>query len=285
VSNTVRLFHFDHPELELHELDENHLIEWFGQKRKDGVSDSTLKKYVQRLKGLLGWCAWQQLIPGNPAEHLEKTLSLRPKRVRIGNWLEYEDVSRFLDSFEPLERLTLIEQRDVIVLRLGFTAGLRNLEIRTLPLKSLDDLEHQRITFVGKGGKLADVFVPERTAALLGMWRARYVDPKPESPVVVQFRNLQNWTTGDRVLTPTWGAGITQQAIGRIVADRTRAVLGRRLSPHDMRRSYANIMEKKVGVIETSRAMRHAQISTTQLYLEERQDIAFQAAKGAGIDL
>ncbi len=131
---------------------------------------------------------------------------------------------------------------------------------------------------------MADVFAPPRTAVLLDSWLDRYEDPKPDDPVVIGFRSVQDWESGNRLLVPQWGRGITQQAIGRIVAERT-AEVGLQVSPHDMRRSYAGIMEQKAGVVETSRAMRHAQISTTQLYLEQRQDSAYQAARKAGLDL
>ena len=40
-----------------------------------------------------------------------------------------------------------------------------------------------------------------------------------------------------------------------------------------------------VGVVETSKMLRHSQISTTQIYLERRQDAAFQAGRSAGWDV
>ena len=282
--NTVRLFQSDHPDLELHQLTQEHLLEWLGNKRQNGLSDSTAKKYVQRLRSLLGWCSWHGDITSNPAENLEKVLMLRPQPVRTHRWLSEEQVRRVLDSVESSEPLTVQDHRDALVLRLGFTIGLRSFEIRTLPLAALANLDKEQITVNGKGGKLADVFAPERTAVLLDSWLDRYEDPKPDDPVVIGFRSVQDWESGNRLLVPQWGRGITQQAIGRIVAERT-AEVGLQVSPHDMRRSYAGIMEQKVGVVETSRALRHAQISTTQLYLEQRQDSAYQAARKAGLNL
>jgi site-specific recombinase XerC len=220
----------------------------------------------------------------NPAEHLEKVIVLRPQAVRTHRWLSEAEVRRILDSFETSVPLTVQDHRDALVLRLGLTAGLRNFEIRTLPLTALANLDKQQITVKGKGGKLADVFVPERTAVLLDSWRDLYEAPKPDAPVVIGFRSLQDWETGERLLVPQWGVGITQQAVGRIVTERTRAA-GLQAAPHDLRRAYCGIMEDKVGLVETSRAMRHAQISTTQLYLENRQDSAYQAAKKAGLDM
>lgn len=278
---TVRLFQTAYPDLELHQLTSSHIEDWIGQKIADGTSESTAKKYLQRLSCFLDWCSWQRLIERNPAEHLGKVLKLRPQPVRRARWLNEDEVRVILDSVEVS---TLVGKRDSIILRLGFLAGLRNTEIRMLPLSSLFEVEKERILVKGKGGKLAQVYVPPKTALLLLEWRDLYEEPRPDSPVVIGFRSLLDWTDGDRSTVPQWGVGISQQAVGRIVASRSSAV-GLRVAPHDMRRSYAGIMEQKIGLIETSRAMRHSQVATTQIYLEQRQDGAFQAGRMAGIDL
>ena len=162
--------------------------------------------------------------------------------------------------------------------------GLRNNEIRTLPLSALENIHREQISLKGKGGKLAQVYIPEKTALLLASWRDQYENPRPDSPVVIAFRNLQDWTTGERILTPRWGIGITQQAVGRIVAHRSAAA-ELKVAPHDMRRSFAGIMAERTDIVSTSKALRHSQIATTELYLKQRQDSAFQAARSAGVDL
>lgn len=278
---TVRLFQSSYPDLELHELNPRHLEDWIGKKIAEGTSESTLKKYIQRLSRFLDWCSWQQLIDRNPAEHLDKVLKLHPQPVRQARWLDEEEVRIILDS---IDLSTLLARRDSIILRLGFLAGLRNAEIRMLALSSLSDVEKERIIVKGKGGKLAQVYVPPKTASLLLEWRDSYEEPSPDAPVVIGFRSLLDWTSGERSMVPQWGTGISQQALGRIVSSRSSAV-GLRVAPHDMRRTYAGIMERKVGLIETSRAMRHSQIATTQIYLERRQDSAFQAGRIAGVDI
>jgi site-specific recombinase XerD len=278
---TIRLFQTDHPELELHELTTQHLEDWLGGKLKGGVSDATVKKYMQRMNTFLDWCSWRRLVDRNPGEHLDKTLRLRPQPVQTHRWLDEAQVKLILDS---LDTLTVLGQRDALILRLGFMVGLRNNEIRTLPLSALENVDRQQISLKGKGGKLAQVYVPEKTALPLAAWRDQYENPRPDSPVVIAFRNLQDWTTGKRILTPQWGIGITQQALGRIVAHRSTAA-GFKVAPHDMRRSFAGMMAERTDIVATSKALRHSQIATTELYLKRRQDSAFQAARGAGLDL
>lgn len=290
--STVRLFQQDHPELELHEVTSVHLEIWVGGRRKSGVSDTTLVKNIQRLNSLLTW-AWRQgHIKSNPAEGLRKNLNLKPRPVREHRWLNQDEVQQILDSFDIL---TSQDHRDALVLRLGFTAGLRNNEIRTLPLSALSRIDNQRISVKGKGDKIAQVWVPERTAELLVEWQAKYEQGWREVrqgsldesvPVIVGFKDLQDWETGERMLTPRWGTGITQQAVGRIVKERSKAA-GYPISPHDMRRAFAGMVYEATheNLRKTQQALRHSSVATTEIYLEQRQDAAAVAVESAGLGL
>ena len=281
VRSTVRLFQDAYPDLEIHEVSQRHVEEWLGNRRKTGVSDGTVQKNLQRLRSLFRWAARQGHIKESPTDDLKEILRLRPQAVRKHTWLDMLQVQKILDS---VETLTSLDLRDALILRLGFTAGLRNNEIRTLPISGLAKIGEQRISVKGKGKKLAEVWVPSLTTDLLIRWLDMYEEPKPSDPVIIRFRNLLDWETGIRTLTPQLGMGVTQQTIGTIVRERS-SVVGYPISPHDMRRSYAGMMHAKVGIEKTSQALRHSNLGTTQLYLKERQDAAFQAAKGAGIDL
>ena len=279
--STVWLFQNDHPDLELHELTAKHLEDWLGGRLQSGVSDSTVQKNMQRLSSLLGWASRQGHIKQNPAVDVGYTLNLRPQAVREHTWLREGEVQEILDS---VRIVTLRDHRDALILRLGFTAGLRNNEIRTLPLSSLAHIGDQRISVTGKGNKLAQVWVPEVTAELLSLWRDQYENPSPTAPVIIKFRSLLDWRTEIRTLTPQWGQGITQQVIGRIVGKRTAAA-GYRITPHDMRRSYAGMIYEAGGIEKTSQALRHSNLTTTQRYIEKRQDAAAVAVETVGLNL
>lgn len=278
---TVRLFQNDHPGLEIQEVSPEHIQNWLGQKRIDGVSDSTLKKYLQRLRSLMSWCAWRGIIAKNPTEHIEKVLMLHPQPVKQHRWLNIDQSRALLDSLEITD---LRSHRDALVIGLGLTAGLRNNEIRTLPLSALEEIASQKLTVRGKGGKLAQVHVMPRTAEWLISWLEKYENPLPHHPVIIAFKDQYDFRTKTRTLVPRWGVGISQQAVGKIVAQRSAAA-GLKVSPHDLRRAYAWMMEQKVGVVKASHALRHSHISTTQIYLERRQDSAYLAGLDAGIDL
>ncbi len=285
--STLRLFQQDHPDLELHHLTERHLEEWLGKRLQSGIADSTVSTNTKQLNSLLEWAWRQDHIKNNPAKHLQRTLKLRPKPVVEHRWLKRYQVQKVLDS---VNMLTSLDHRDVLILRLGFTAGLRSNEIRSLPLSGLGSIEDQRIDIVGKGDRLAQVWVPERTAELLIEWKSLYVTGWKEgaldksAPVIIRVRSLQGWKTGERSLVPQWGSGISQQALGKIVARRSAAA-GYRIAPHDMRRSYAGLIYERAGLEKTSHALRHSSLATTQIYIEKRQDAAAVAVETVGLGL
>ena len=288
--STVQLFNQDHPDLELHELTKRHLEDWLGKRLQSGVSDSTVNKNAKHLNSLLEW-AWRQgHIKENPARGVQRTLKLRPKPVREHRWLNEDQAQTILDSFQTLTNLDL---RDALILRLGFNAGLRNDEIRSLPLSALARIGDQRITVVGKNDRIAQVSVSPRTTELLVAWKTEYERGWHElgrgnlsetAPVIVGFKNLNDWNTGQRSLVPQWGKGITQQALGKIVAKRTAAA-GYRIAPHDMRRSFAGMIYERSGLEKTSDALRHSSLETTRLYIKQRQDAAALAVEEAGLRL
>lgn len=102
--------------------------------------------------------------------------------------------------------------------------------------------------------------------------------------MIIGFRNLQDWKTGERSLVPQWGSGISQQALGKIVATRSAAA-GYRIAPHDMRRSFAGLIYERGGLEKTSHALRHSSLGTTQVYIEKRQDAAAVAVETVGLGL
>jgi integrase/recombinase XerC len=182
---------------------------------------------------------------------------------------------------------SFVSQRDEIVLRLGFTVGLRRSEIVGLNWDDYDG-EEQRLTLVGKGGKPATVWIPDTLASLLlafrhnlqeGGWRW---DAIGDCPIVCRIVS-EGWGTRNTYLNRH--GRLNPRSIQKITT-KYADVTGIEFSPHDMRRTFAGLVFEKTGSIETtSAALRHSNIGTTQRYLESRQDAAYLATKGVNLGL
>jgi integrase len=170
--------------------------------------------------------------------------------------------------------------RDEIVLRLGFTVGLRRSEIVGINLGDIDFAE-QRLVLVGKGGKHATVYLPDELVNKLeefkgyGLW-------SPDDPVVCR---VVSHGFVERTVYLNRHGRLNPRSIQKITT-KYADVTGIEFSPHDMRRTFAGLVFEKTGSIETtSAALRHSNIGTTQRYLESRQDAAYLATKGVNLGL
>lgn len=273
--------HFHYPNHELEDYTEQDLLAFCG---RPDLAPNSRKGYRTRVHAFFSWAKWRGLIKEDPSSNLQRALRPGTEPVSTFHWLSEEEVNKVLDS---IDTSTLTGLRTLVVLRLGFTSGLRRNEIASLKWDDVS-LPKQQITLLGKGQKKASVFITDRTAAVLEKWHAAFAeglgrDPKNE-PVVCRFRRLADFQ-GTFYTEPIWEDGLSPDAVARIV-ERASKEVGIDFKAHDMRRSFAGILEDRgVPIQDISAALRHSNIGTTQRYLEKRQDAAYRAVRARGFDL
>jgi integrase/recombinase XerC len=255
-------------------IDDVDIADWLA---RCGVSDSTMATYLTRLRGFFKWATFRGITASDPTAMVKHQMRIQPRQVREHNWLTEAQVAEVLETVPS----SLIGLRDEIVLRLGFTCGLRASEIAAVKWRDVN-LEAQSLTLQGKGGKLATLHLNDRTRDALAHWRDLYEAHQGAGcPVVVRFQARQ-WPT--YCLTPMWGVGIGRHTVSSICV-RYADASGVVFKPHDMRRTFAGLIADKVGIEATSAALRHSDLGTTQRYLEKRQDAAQRAVQAAGLNL
>jgi len=145
--------------------------------------------------------------------------------------------------------------RDRAVLELLYGAGLRVSELTGLDVDDLD-LDDGFVRVLGKGGKERDVPMGRHARAALGAYLTR------SRPVLAGAR------TRGAVFLNTRGGRLTRQSCAALVASHgARAGLGRRVSPHDLRHSFAtHLLEGGADVRVVQELLGHASVATTQIY-------------------
>lgn len=225
----------------------------------------------------------------NPAPD---TVSHRPALEQHGHRLTIGQVNKLFTAFEGQMHL-LRAKRDLALLYLGFTSGLRAAEISRLTLANITqgkDCVEVRVR--GKRNNVDPIGIDSTCFDLIqsyvNTWNERlatgpwYGDPDPNDPRRITgntpvFRPLFH---GDHI--PYVGLnGFDPQcpmdptALNKIVARHSQNVLGFRIGAHDMRRTMAYLMRSKGFEWDQIRdQLRHASIATTEHYVGREQNLA-----------
>lgn len=256
------------------------------------VSAGTMRNWRTCFRSFFSWCVYVEILEHDPSSTLLRAVRLKVQGVRQHTWLTEAEINHLLDVCrdDPDE---LRGKRDGIALGFGIFCGLRLHEIAKLKWGDLN-LRAGTLSVIGKGGKLATLPVPPALLELLFEWQGHYAKglgapPRRDSCVLVAFQNLGGSPFGSsRSAQPHWGHGIGDSAVYKTIKERGAEVGIPELAPHDLRRSYAGILEDRgVPLRDISSVMRHSSIATTERYLADNpkkwQDSVSTAMAGLGM--
>lgn len=205
--------------------------------------------------------------------------SNRPALEQHGTRLSLIQVNTLFSSFEA-EIRTLAGKRDLAMLYLGITSGLRAAEIARLTLANIaqgkDCYEvkvrgkrsnHDPIGIDGTAYALLTDFVTAWNEALDADDARRIT---PTSPI------FQPLLKGSHIADDHDAAGgMSARAVLQIVERRTADALGTAITAHDMRRTCAYLMRSHGFEWDQIRSqLRHRSIGTTEKYVGQEQDLS-----------
>ncbi len=255
----------------------------------------TIKTRVSMLSAFFSWVQWKDYRKDDPARHLRRLRNCNPIQtpVETHNWLTKEEVQSILDAVNMDD---IIERRDNLILRLGFTTGLRRQEICNVKWGDVD-FEKNQLSLKGKGDKLSIVHLSESLREALLNWKAEAVadlgrDPKPSENILVQIKKAPlpkradgSFDVNDWQLIARWdGPAIHGNSLGKRITFHSERC-GIKFKPHDMRRSFAGMLSDSGAQIQNvQKAMRHESESMTQHYLQKRPDDTARAQAEIGLD-
>lgn len=214
---------------------------------------STLARKQSSLRALFRWLRRDDASIGDPtgllrAPRLPKSL---PRALDVDDLLT---VVVKPSSDEPRVH------RDHAALLLLYGLGLRLSEAADLLDEHLD-LEERTARVTGKGSKIRIVPVPERCAAGLQA-----------------YRRLRPVGAGRTFLLGRGNKRLSPRTIARIVDRAALRALGRHVSPHQLRHSFAtHLLAGGANLREIQELLGHASLSTTQRYTEVTAERLFEA--------
>ena len=218
--------------------------------------------------------------------------SNRPALEQYGTRLNLIQVNTLFASFED-EMHTLTGQRDLALLYLGITSGLRAAELARITLNSItqgSDCYEVRVR--GKRSNHDPIGIDATAYDLIthyvAAWNTRLEiegavgaqRAAPSCRITGDVPVFQPLLRGDHI--PPVGLrsfdpaqGLSARAILKIVDRRTEQALGTGITAHDMRRTCAYLMRNNGFEWDQIRAqLRHRSIGTTEKYVGQQQDLS-----------
>lgn len=289
--------------------------------KRSGLTSSTITRYMAAVRHFIRALEEQPVYPQSGSDFVfileaqrqfrlasgiknppaDRT-SNRPALEQHGTRLSLIQVNTLFSSFAS-EMHTLTGQRDLCLMYLGITSGLRAAELARMTLNSITpgkDCYEVRVR--GKRSNHDPIGI-DATAYDLVMkfvtaWNNRLIEMESFSPrhcvaslwdegegpgvraITSDVPIFQPLLRGDHI--PPIGLrsfdpqqGLSARAILKIVDRRTERALGSGITAHDMRRTCAYLMRSHGYEWDQIRAqLRHRSIGTTEKYVGQEQDLS-----------
>jgi len=238
----------DHAErlgvVDLSEVDARHLRSFFAGLRDKSLSSWTVDQRWRSINTFFRWCIREGYLPANPLDGIR-----RPKLPkRLVPRLSLEQVRALLDVVGT----TRFAARNLAMVLLMVDSGLRLGEVIGLDVEDVK-LGEGYVTVIGKGDKERRVPMGKATRDAIRAWLEER--PDTDTPALFLGRN---------------GRRVTGCAV-RLVLRRIRKAVGvRRLYPHLLRHTFANLYLQAGGDLRTlQQILGHADVEITAMIYTE----------------
>lgn len=269
--------------------------------KKRGLTSSTVIRYMAALRHFLRALEEQQVMPrtGNDFVFIMESqrqfrlaiavknpppdiTSNRPKLEQNGIRLNLMQVNQLFNSFQPgmceqPDINTITGKRDIALLYIGITSGLRAAELARMTLaKIVQGQDCYEVRVRGKRSNIDPVGIDSEAHGLIMQYVEAFNAALAEDDERRINRDTPLWQPllkGDAIpyiglRGKTATSGITPRSILHLVSRRTEAALGYEVTAHDMRRTCAYLM-RSYGFewAQIRDKLRHQSIATTEKYV------------------
>jgi integrase/recombinase XerC len=227
------------------QLDYQHIRTFAARSHARGLTGRSIQRRLAAARSFFSFLLREGALRHNPAQDVRAPKSAK----RLPGTLDVDQMHQLLSRKPDGE----LQVRDLALLELFYSSGLRLAELTTLKLRDLD-LKTRQVRVLGKGRRERIVPVGSAAVKALNQWLAqRTAMAAPDEEAVFVGRN---------------GAALGARAVQLRVAEMARAAgLPQHLHPHMLRHSFAtHLLESSRDLRGVQELLGHANISTTQIY-------------------
>jgi len=215
------------------------------------LSRTSIARKLSAVRSFFLFLEKRGLCRGNPAVDIAT-----PKLEKhLPNYLSVDDVFRLLENREKKKPLEL---RDMAILEVLYSSGIRVSELEGLNLSSID-FDERLMRVIGKGNKERLVPIGRKALEMV----RNYLEA---------IQNLRKKAGGHSQDAPLFlncrGGRLSTRGIGRIIKKYAIASgLSSEISPHSMRHSFAtHLLDGGADLRTVQELLGHKNLSTTQKY-------------------
>ncbi|WP_018940591.1 tyrosine-type recombinase/integrase [Thioalkalivibrio sp. K90mix] len=228
------------------------------------LSPATQSLYLSVFRGVMHevWVAGR--ISGDEFQHIREVKAAKGKRQPRGRAVAEDEMDCFTQHLE--RDRTPIGIRDAALVNVLYSTGMRRSEVVDLRIGDLVP-EEKAVLIRGKGNR-------ERTG---------YMDDVAWDALNHWIDEVRGERDGPLFLPMARGGHIqwrrmSDQAVAKVVRERSMEAAMPPTLPHDMRRSFATqLLDNGTDLLTVQRLMGHSSVTTTQIY-DRRSDAASRAA-------
>ncbi len=226
-------------------LDSQHVRAFAARSHAGGLSPRSVQRRLSAVRSFYSFLIREGVVRANPAVDVRAPKLPR----RLPQALDADQMGRLL----AVQVETPLDARDLAMMELFYSSGLRLAELVQLDLAQLD-LADRTVRVLGKGRKTRIVPVGSKALAALRAWLTERASlASPDTQALFVGRN------GGRL-----GARAVQL---RVAAAARRQGLPMGVHPHLFRHSFAtHLLESSQDLRGVQELLGHADISTTQVY-------------------
>ena len=189
----------------------------------------------------------------------------RPKMKDNPNvtYLDPQEISKILNDVKNNSKDSMTN-RDLAILKLGFSTGLRVSAIAQIDISDVD-FNNNQIRVTEKGDRDNYILIGENLKNQLLLWtkdREEYFDTKSTNALFIS----------------QWGKRISTDAIRKLIRKYSNGITTKHITPHVMRHSCAtNLYEQTGDIYLCAKQLNHKNVATTQRYAEISKEKQKQA--------